>query len=81
VRQHTFQGLAEPLPVQKTAEGRDARVAGDLLVGEPDLDGFGGSLEFNKTRSLFGERSFPYRLMIFSLSTNRIQTVATSATE
>ena len=45
--QHPRQQIAEAMPVQETGKGQPG-ATGNFLVGETDLDGFIGSLEFNE---------------------------------
>src|SRR5437899_11276997 len=45
---HPGQHFAEPMPMQKTGEGQQPGSARDFLIGEADLDGFLGRLEFNE---------------------------------
>jgi len=42
------RNLAEAVPVQKPGKGQQPGSTADLLVGETDWDGFGGSLESNE---------------------------------
>jgi len=48
VRQPAGQLPAQAMPVEKAGEGGQPGVAGNLLVGEPDLNGLRGRGEFNE---------------------------------
>lgn len=48
MREHAGQQCAQPMPVQKTGEGEQPGAPGNFLIGEADLDGLLGCLEFNE---------------------------------
>ncbi len=49
VGQQTTEQPAKAMPLEKSGKGRQPGVRRNFLIGETDLDGLTGGLQFNKT--------------------------------